>query len=484
MIRSDKMKNKITITAALLAVMISMTGVASAFDLVIVGGGNPIILQPGQSITNLGLNGTNILSDDNGASFALASGVSSCTTGGCSTADVTVATVATFGPVTYPTYSQANAVTSISMSASPTSKNNTNFVIFVQAGPSGGNSGESGLATRTVKLFIPPANISGMKFNDLNNNGARDPGEPGLANWLITLKNGTNAVVGTMNTLGDGSYIFSNLPADTYTVSETLKPSWAQTYPPSGTWTVVLAGVDQTGKDFGNHIPLANISGMKFNDTNGNGIKDPGEPGLANWVITLKNDTNAVVGTMNTLGDGSYIFSNLPPDTYTVSETLQAGWTQTYPTPVPPGTWTVVLAGVDQTGKDFGNTQQVLKQGKVTGWGLLGPKTAPEKKFQIFAFYPTSGSGAQGTVEVTDYKNSLTIKSINITSVTTSLGSPRTGTITGYATVNGAGSYSFTVNVVDAANPGAGQDTFSISLPGYPYLNSGTLSMGDIQVVK
>lgn len=479
------MKNKITIIAALLAVMFSMTGVASAFNLQIVGGGNPIILQPGQSITNLGLNGTNILLDDNGASFALTSGVVSCTTAGCSTADVTVTTVATFGPVTSPDYSQANAVTSISMSASPTSKNNTNFVIFVNASDGTSSSGEFGLATRTIKLFIPPANISGMKFNDLNNNGAKDPGEPGLANWVITLKNGTNAIVGTMNTLGDGSYKFSNLPADTYTVSETLKPGWAQTYPAvPGTWTVVLAGVDQTGKDFGNHIPLANISGMKFNDTNGNGIKDPGEPGLANWLITLKNGTNAVVGTMNTLGDGSYIFSNLPPDTYTVSETLQAGWTQTYP--AVPGTWTVVLAGVDQTGKDFGNTQQVLKQGKVTGWGLLGLKTNPEKKFQIFAFYPTSGSGAQGTVEVQDYVNGLTIKSINITSVTTSLGSPKTGTITGYATVNGAGSYSFTVNVVDAANPGAGADTFSISLPGYlsGYLNSGTLTMGDIQVVK
>ena len=48
------------------------------------------------------------------------------------------------------------------------------------------------------------------------------------------------------------------------------------------------------------------------------------------------------------------------------------------------------------------------------------------------------------------------------------------------------GVYPFQVDVVDAADPGAGADTFKITLSGYPggYTNSGTLSMGDITVIK
>jgi hypothetical protein len=97
--------------------------------------------------------------------------------------------------------------------------------------------------------------------------------------------------------------------------------------------------------------PLANISGMKFNDSNNNGIND-GEQGLAGWTITLSGPVSA---TTITDSSGKYNFAGLLPGTYTVSETQRGGWTQTAPKPVPPGTHTVVLKGLDVTGKDFGN---------------------------------------------------------------------------------------------------------------------------------
>lgn len=97
--------------------------------------------------------------------------------------------------------------------------------------------------------------------------------------------------------------------------------------------------------------PLANISGMKFNDSNKNGIND-GEQGLAGWTITLSGPVSA---TTTTDSSGKYKFTGLLPGTYTVSETQRGGWTQTAPKPVPPGTHTIVLKGSDVTGKDFGN---------------------------------------------------------------------------------------------------------------------------------
>ncbi len=96
----------------------------------------------------------------------------------------------------------------------------------------------------------------------------------------------------------------------------------------------------------------ANISGMKFNDLNHNGIKDSGEPGLANWTITRTSLGQEFPITTLTDSNGNYIFSELAPGNYTVGEILQAGWEQTAP---PGGTYNIALTGVDVVDKDFGN---------------------------------------------------------------------------------------------------------------------------------
>ena len=73
--------------------------------------------------------------------------------------------------------------------------------------------------------------------------------------------------------------------------------------------------------NFGN-FKLGEICGVKFNDLNGNGKKDDGEPGLAGWTITLTPGG----ATMVTDADGHYCFSGLFTGDYTLTETLQDGW--------------------------------------------------------------------------------------------------------------------------------------------------------------
>ncbi|MFH2002837.1 MAG: SdrD B-like domain-containing protein, partial [Planctomycetota bacterium] len=110
---------------------------------------------------------------------------------------------------------------------------------------------------------------------------------------------------------------------------------------------------------YGEKTALGSISGMKFNDLNGNGVKDPGEPGLANWEIRLME---AAGGTRSTLTDvnGNYFFNLLEDGIYTVSEVNKPGWVQTAPQPVPPGTYTVTIdGGLDVDGRDFGNKEGV-----------------------------------------------------------------------------------------------------------------------------
>jgi len=112
------------------------------------------------------------------------------------------------------------------------------------------------------------------------------------------------------------------------------------------------------------HCPeeiIGSICGQKFFDQNANGIKDSGEPGLANWTIQLNGPGGAQ--TVNTNASGNYCFYNLHPGTYTINEVNQAGWTQTFP--ASPGTHTINLGLNDNIGNiDFGNFS---KPGRICG---------------------------------------------------------------------------------------------------------------------
>ncbi|MDD3524534.1 MAG: SdrD B-like domain-containing protein, partial [Candidatus Cloacimonetes bacterium] len=94
--------------------------------------------------------------------------------------------------------------------------------------------------------------ISGLKFNDLNNNGARDAGETGLPGWRIELIL-EGDVIDTIETTQDGTYSFDYLAPGSYTVREVQKPGWVRTHPQGGSHSVNLFDADSTGNDFGNH---------------------------------------------------------------------------------------------------------------------------------------------------------------------------------------------------------------------------------------
>jgi subtilisin family serine protease len=106
------------------------------------------------------------------------------------------------------------------------------------------------------------------------------------------------------------------------------------------------------------------IEGTKFDDIDGDGIKQAWEPGLANWPIRLVGiDTlgNPITRTTVTDAAGKYWFVNLPTGTYGVAEgppplpDLPTDWVQTTPNP---GV-IALTAGVPRTGVDFGNFEKV-----------------------------------------------------------------------------------------------------------------------------
>ncbi len=73
------------------------------------------------------------------------------------------------------------------------------------------------------------------------------------------------------------------------------------------------------------------VCGRKFSDLDGDGVQDPGEPGLSGWTIRLLDLANVLVATATTNAQGDYCFTNLACGTYTVSEVQQPGWVTTAP---------------------------------------------------------------------------------------------------------------------------------------------------------
>ena len=223
------------------------------------------------------------------------------------------------------------------------------------------------------------ASISGTKFNDLNGNGVRDPGEPGLAGITVFLDTNGNGVLdpGELSTTTDanGNYTFTNLAPGTYSVRE-VEPAGSTQTTANPADIVVSSGTVVSGVLFGN-FQLASISGVKFNDLNGNGVRDPGEPGLAGITVFLDTNNNGVLdpGEVFTTTDtnGNYTFTNLAPGTYSVREVEPAGSTQTTANPAD----IVVTSGTVVSGVLFGNFQLAsisgVKFNDLNGNGIRDP---------------------------------------------------------------------------------------------------------------
>ncbi|MDD4651151.1 MAG: SdrD B-like domain-containing protein [Methanothrix sp.] len=180
---------------------------------------------------------------------------------------------------------------------------------------------------------------------DENGNGLQDAGEKGLEGVTVNLRDSGGNIVSNQTSTDEGEFIFENPTPGTYNLEFIPPAGYSITGKDAGTddekdsdadpvthlagpITVEL-GLSDNSWDAGFYQPVS-ISGMKFEDLNGNGVKDSGEPGLAGWTIKLMKDANEVART-ETDANGTYTFLYIEPGSYTVEEAAQAGWTQTSP---------------------------------------------------------------------------------------------------------------------------------------------------------
>ena len=121
------------------------------------------------------------------------------------------------------------------------------------------------------------------------------------------------------------------------------------------------SGQDVSAVLFGN-FQFATMGGRVYDDTNGNGSPEPGEPGRSGFILDLDKDADGTVDQTTTSGaNGTYSFSGLDFATYRVIQRGVTGWTQTSPNPadIP------APSGTTATTVNFGNFRLLPLSGLV-----------------------------------------------------------------------------------------------------------------------
>ncbi len=104
-----------------------------------------------------------------------------------------------------------------------------------------------------------------------------------------------------------------------------IQAGYVQSSSPASFSETAESGHSVGSLNFGNFQPV-NLGGNVFEDVNGDGTRNSGEPGLSGWTINLINSANTVVATATTDASGNYSFNNVGPGAYTVEEVVQPGY--------------------------------------------------------------------------------------------------------------------------------------------------------------
>ena len=230
-----------------------------------------------------------------------------------------------------------------------------------------------------IQVPVPPGAIGDFVWLDTNQNGIQDAGEPGINGVVLNLcaDAACSTVLATTTTTTfkgvNGYYQFTGLPLGTYWVSIATSQSALSGLVP----TITLAGTPGTDSDviptmvvltasapqnetidFGFTSPGASAIGdFVWQDTNGNGLQDAGEPGLPGLLVKLCADANCttVLATTTTDQNGIYHFTGLMAGTYYVVVVPGAGFVPTVPQVGFP-----TNAAIDSGGSVLGTPNEVI----------------------------------------------------------------------------------------------------------------------------
>lgn len=166
-----------------------------------------------------------------------------------------------------------------------------------------------------------PTAISGIMWNDINEDMFRDETEPAMRGVSVNLIDATGTVR-TIVTGDDGVYRFDMLPVGNYTIivdTNTLPPDFILSFPSSSALTLDATGANNSA-DFGFKVKrTASVSGTVWLESSNYGVRDAGETGITGVIVELVNmeGVTLAISEVNPI-TGSYEFDQLPGGAYVV----------------------------------------------------------------------------------------------------------------------------------------------------------------------
>lgn len=186
------------------------------------------------------------------------------------------------------------------------------------------------------------ATIGDRVWNDSNQNGIQDSGEPSVQGATVLLLDCQSNQLAQTTTDGSGSYRFITAPGN-YRLRFLLPGGW--TFSPRGQggptdsdvdgsgWTQCIglsAGETDLSWDAGMYQQASEQPGavgdQVWNDANRNGIRDRGEGGVPGVVVRLLDCDGNTLQETTTDGNGDYRFNDVEPGDYRVRFVRPNGW--------------------------------------------------------------------------------------------------------------------------------------------------------------
>ena len=229
---------------------------------------------------------------------------------------------------------------------------------------------------------------------------ANDTDPNGLSLTTALVAGPANGQV-TLN--ADGSYTYT--PAAGYSGLDSFTYQDSDGSLTSNTATVSLSVAAER------IIPRKAIAGTLWNDANGNGQLDPGEPGISGRTVYVDQNGDGVLDNgetwTTTAAGGSYAFKGLPAGSYNIGQVLSAGWKSSPATSTDTAVTLAVGASNDFTFSELASTaDQNIGVYDSSGYTVTANLNLPD---QFTVFGSSNSTRYAGAPALTAYAEPTTI---------------------------------------------------------------------------
>lgn len=181
--------------------------------------------------------------------------------------------------------------------------------------------------------------LTGVFFNDANDNGLKDEGEGGYTDGHVRLLSSDGELDLTETVGDDGTYFFDGVMPGEYTVTYILTDNatiakvaeGGNTLDAQGQESVLKGMKVESGKAYSaplvGAVTLGSFEGTAYHDANGNGVHDDGEEALSGVQIAFTpKKTDMQVSEATTDSEGKFAINGMHPDDYALTLTLPDGY--------------------------------------------------------------------------------------------------------------------------------------------------------------